>query len=329
MPSLETTYLGLPLKNPIIASSCPLTSSLDSARRLEAAGAGAIVVRSIFEEQIRQEVSNLYDALADSGTSAALDYLRADLPMQLGPETYVANLRALRQGLKIPVIASVNCIAADQWIAFARKLQHAGADALEMNVYDVPDDPEEDSAAIEARHVKLVESIRAEVTIPISVKLSPYYTGLMHFARHLNRLGVGAMVLFNRFLQPDIDVDRLELVYQVHLSHPDDLRLPLRWVAILRDRVGCDLALSSGVHDAKAAIKALLAGANAVYLCSALFRKPTGHVITEILQGLEAWMAEHAFATIPDVRGRMRERVLGDRHGFERAHYVRLVGETH
>lgn len=328
MPSLQTTYLGLALKNPLIASSSPLTSSLNSARQLEEAGVGAIVVRSIFEEQIRAEVESMYDALAESGSSAAMDYLRADLPMQLGPEKYVANLQALRKGLNIPVIASINCIASDQWVSFARKIQHAGADALELNVYDIPDDPAADSAAVEARHAALVSAILAEVSIPVTVKLSPYYAGLANFARRLNRLEVKGLVLFNRFLQPDIDVETMQLLYQVHLSHPDDLRLPLRWVAILRNLVGCDLALSSGVHDANAAIKALLVGANAVYLCSALYRKPTGSAIQEILKGLEAWMERHSFATVQDFRGRMREHALGDGQGFERAHYVRLVGKT-
>lgn len=328
MPSLQTTYLGLALKNPLIASSSPLTSSLNSARQLEEAGVGAIVVRSIFEEQIRAEVESMYDALAESGSSAAMDYLRADLPMQLGPEKYVANLQALRKGLSIPVIASINCIASDQWVSFARKIQHAGADALELNVYDIPEDPAVDSAAVEARHAALVSAILAEVSIPVTVKLSPFYAGLANFARRLNSLEVKGLVLFNRFLQPDIDVETMQLLYQVHLSHPDDLRLPLRWVAILRNLVGCDLALSSGVHDANAAIKALLVGANAVYLCSALYRKPMGSAIQEILTGLEAWMERHSFATVQDFRGRMREHTLGDGQGFERAHYVRLVSKT-
>lgn len=328
MPSLETTYLGLSLKNPLIASSCPLTSNLGDAKQLEAAGVGGLVVRSIFEEQIREEVAGMYEALSDAGTSAALDYLRADLPMQLGPEKYIANLRELRKGLKIPVIASINCIAADQWVSFARKIQHAGADALELNVYDIPDDPAVDSAAIEARHTRLIAAIQREVSIPVGVKLSPYYTGLAHFARDLDRLPVRGLVLFNRFLQPDIDIETLELVYEVHRSHPDDLRLPLRWIAILRNLVRCDLALSSGVHSAEAAIKALLAGANAVYCCSALYRKPEGSVIREILDGLNAWMTRHDFASIDAFRGRMRERELGDGRGFERAHYVRLVGKT-
>ena len=328
MPSLATTYLGLSLKNPIVASSCPLTSELKTARALEEAGVGALVVRSIFEEQIRDEVAHMYAALEEAGSSAALDYLRADLPMRLGPEKYIENLKVLRRELKIPIIASVNCIAPDQWVKFARKIESTGVDALELNVYDIPDTPTVNSAAIEQRHTELVEAIRAEVSLPIAVKLSPYYTGLANVACRMNRLGVKGLVLFNRFLQPDIDIETLELVYEVHRSHPDDLRLPLRWIAILRNLVRCDLALSSGVHSAEAAIKALLAGANAVYCCSALYRKPEGSVTREILDGLNAWMTRHDFASIDAFRGRMRERELGDGRGFERAHYVRLVGRT-
>lgn len=326
MQCIKSSYLGLELKNPLIASSCPLTGTVAQARKLEAAGVGAIVMRSIFEEQIREEIAGMYESLAEAGSGEALDYLRADLPMQLGPEKYIANLRALRQELKIPVIASVNCIAPDQWVAFARKLEQAGADALELNVYDIPDDPTADSASVEARHLALVRAIKAEVKLPVAVKLSPFYAGLVHFARTLDALGVEGLVLFNRFLQPDIDIERLSLRFGVHRSHPDDLRLPLRWVAILRERVRCNLALSSGVHDAGSGIKALLCGANAVYLCSALYRPPTGSVVQEILTGVQEWMARHDFATLDDFRGRLREIHLGDGQGFERAHYVKTLG---
>lgn len=326
MQCTKCSYLGLELKNPLIASSCPLTGTVAQARKLEAAGVGGIVVRSIFEEQIREEIAGMYDSLTEAGSGAALDYLRADLPMQLGPEKYIANLRALRQELKIPVIASINCIAPDQWVTFARKLEQAGADALELNVYDIPDDPRSDSASVEARHLALVRAIKAEVKLPVAVKLSPYYAALAHLARAMEELGVAGLVLFNRFLQPDIDIERLSLHFAVHRSHPDDVRLPLRWVAILRERVRCDLALSSGVHDAGNSIKALLCGANAVYLCSALYRQPVGCVVPEILDGMRAWMARHDFATLADFSGRMREIRLGDGQGFERAHYVKTLG---
>ncbi len=325
MKRLKTSYLGLELKNPLIASSCPLTGTVAQARQLEEAGVGGIVMRSIFEEQIREDIAGMYDSLAEAGSSAALDYLRADLPMQLGPEKYIDTLRALRRELRIPVIASVNCIVADHWVAFARKLEQAGADALELNVYDIPEDPTADSAAVEARHIELTRAIKAEVKLPVAVKLCPFYTGLLHFAHSLDALGVEGLVLFNRFLQPDIDVERMRLSFEVHRSHPDDQRLPLRWVAMLRERVRCDLALSGGVHDAEGAIKALLAGANAVYLCSVLYREPIGSLTPEILQGLQAWMKRQGFSSVDDFRSRLREINLGDGRGFERAHYVKTL----
>jgi dihydroorotate dehydrogenase (fumarate) len=326
MPTtLKTSYLGLELRNPLVAASCPLTGTLEGARKLEAAGAGAIVMRSLFEEQIREEVAGLYETLAGHGSGAALEYLRADLPMRLGPENYVADLRAMRKELKIPLIASLNCIAADQWVAFARKLERAGADALEMNVYDIPADPDEDSAAVEARHLELVRAIEAEVRLPVAVKLSPFYTGLAAFVRRLSAMNVEGIVLFNRFLQPDIDIEQLRLKLEARLSRPDELRLPLRWVALLRGQLRCDLALSGGVHDGAAVVKALLAGANAVYICSALYRRPEGSAIGEALAELRDWMERHGFADIGAFRGRMRERVTGDRRGFERAHYVKTL----
>ncbi len=326
--NLKTTYLGIELAHPLIAGSCPMTGELERARQLVEAGAAAIVMRSIFEEQIREDVAGMYDALESQGSAAALDYLRADLPMQLGPERYVENLRAMRKGLSVPVIASINCIEPDQWVSFARKLERAGADAIELNVYDIPLDGGEDSAAIEARHLELVQRIKAEVKLPVGVKLSPYYSGLLNFARRLEQLNVGGLVLFNRFLQPDIDIESLRLQYTVHRSHPNDLRLPLRWLAILRSRIGCDLALSSGVHDASALVKALLVGANAVYVCSALYRKPEGSVIDAALKGLRAWMERHDFRDLSDFQGRMREQDLKDGKGFERAHYVKALGRV-
>jgi dihydroorotate dehydrogenase (fumarate) len=268
----------------------------------------------------------MYAALEDAGTGVALDYLRADLPMRLGPERYIEDLRSLRRELKIPVIASVNCVNPDQWVAFARKLETAGADAIELNVYDIPVDPAMTSEDVEARHLDLVRAIEAEVSLPVAVKLSPYYSGLVAFARQLNALNVEGVVLFNRFLQPDIDIETETLKYGVHFSRAEDLRLPLRWVAILRDHLTCDVALSSGVHDATGVIKALLAGANVAYVCSALFLQPRPAVVGGMLDGLAGWMDRKDYADLAAFRGKLRETELGDGSGFERAHYVRTLG---
>jgi dihydroorotate dehydrogenase (fumarate) len=329
MANLKTSYLGLELKNPIVASSSPLTGSVARARELEASGVGAIVMRSVFEEQIRGEIAGMYQALEDAGTGVALDYLRADLPMRLGPEKYIEDLRSLRRELKIPVIASINCVNPDQWVTFARKLETAGADAIELNVYDIPVDPAMTSEDVETRHLDLVRSIEAEVKLPVAVKLSPYYSGLISFTRQLNALNVEGIVLFNRFLQPDIDIEAEVLKYGVHFSRAEDLRLPLRWVAILRDHLTCDLALSSGVMDAAGVVKALLAGANVAYICSVLFLQPRPAGVRGMLEGLTAWMDRKGYADLAAFRGKLRETDFRDGSGFERAHYIRtLTGEN-
>jgi dihydroorotate dehydrogenase (fumarate) len=328
--NLKTSYLGLELKNPLMVSSCPLTSSVTGAVALQAAGAAAIVVRSIFEEQIRAETAQMDEALADYGTGAALDYLRADLGMRLGPEKYIDVIRAIRKAVTLPVIASINCISSDQWVTFARKIETAGADALELNVYDIPQSPDETSDAVEARHLALVQAIRAEVKLPVTVKLSPYYTHALAFTRKLDQLGVNGLVLFNRFLQPDIDIANERLRFEVNFSREQDLLLPLRWVAILRDHVRCDLAISGGMHSGDGLVKGLLAGANVAYCCSALYHNPDPRtVIGGMLDGLTAWMRSKGHADLSAFRGALRERVLGDGQGFERAHYFKVLSSHH
>lgn len=326
MANLKTTYLGLELKNPVVVASNPMTGDVQHARLLEAAGAGALVLRSVFEEQIRADMENAYDALADYGSAAAIDYLRADLPMRLGPEKYVDTLRDMRKAISLPLIASINCIASDQWVSFAKKLELAGADAIELNIYDIPTSPDMTSDSIEARHIELVKAVESEVKLPVVVKLCPYYTALMNFTARLQATGVAGVVLFNRFLQPDIDVETEELQYAVNFSRPDDIRLPLRWTAILRNMLTCDIALGGGVHDATGAIKALLAGANVVYICSALHLNPHGRVIENLLAGLEAWMNRHGYADTAAFRGKLQDSDLTDGKGFERAHYVKILG---
>jgi len=325
MHDLTTSYLGLELAAPFLVTSCGLTQTPAQIRRLQDAGAGAVVMKSIFEEQIRSEVSDLYAALEESGTAFAQDYLRADLPMRLGPEKYLENLRAVRAAVTIPVIASVNCVRPDAWVAYARKIEAAGADALELNIYDVPVNPHEDAAAIETRHVDLVRAILAEVSIPVAVKLSPFYTSLPAFARRLDDAQVRGLVLFNRFLQPDIDIATESLKYVPDYSRAEDLRLPLRWVALLRDQLRCDLALSGGVHDAAGAVKALLAGTTVIGLCSALYSPENLEAIPRIRGGLKAWMDTKGYTTLPQFRGKMRETCLADGQGFERTHYFRTL----
>lgn len=323
---LRTSYLGLPLKNPLIISSCPLTSTIHGVEKLQAAGAAAVVVRSIFEEQIRAETAQINDDLMAYGTGFALDYLRADLGMRLGPEKYLDEIRAIRKAVDIPVIASINCISPDQWVTFARKIEKAGASALELNLYDIPQNPRETSDAVEARHLALVKAIRAEVRLPLTIKLSPYYTNMLGFVRKLDQLGINGVVLFNRFLQPDIDINTETLRYEVNFSREQDLRLPLRWVAILRDHVRCDIAISGGVHNAAGVTKGVLAGANVAYLCSALYHnRDHQEVLGGIIDTIDGWMQRKGYADLAAFRSTQREQVLGDGKGFERAHYFKIL----
>lgn len=326
MIDLATTYLGLPLANPLVVGSSTHTITVDKIRKLEAAGAGAVVLKSIFEEQIRAEVADMYESLEGDLHPEAYEYLRADIPMQIGPEKYLERVREIKAAIGIPVIASINCTTADKWVSFARKIELAGADAVELNIYDVPDSPDTAGAEIEARHVEVVRAIRAEVGIPVSVKLGPFYTSIIGVVRRLAELDVAGIVLFNRFFQPDILIEDIKLTSAINLSRPEDIRLPLRWIAILRDQVQCDLCLTTGVHDHEGAIKSLLAGANAFQICSVLYRREVGH-IGDILDGIRGWMNRHAFTSLADFRGTLKQTNLDENKGFERAQYMKtLVG---
>jgi len=322
MSDLSTTYMGLKLSNPIVAGSSTHTISVDKIKELEAAGVGAVVLKSIFEEQIRADVAEAEDALMNDPHAEAYEYLRADYTMQMGPEKYLERLREIKAEVSIPVIASVNCVNPDRWVSFAKKIELAGADALELNIYDFPDDGDGASADIEQRHLDMISAVSAELSIPIAVKISPYYTSIPDFVKRLDALDVQGVVMFNRFFQPDIDITELKLKSGINLSEPDAIRLPLRWVAILRQRVQCDIALTSGVHGAEGAIKALLAGANAVQICSVLYKKGVP-VVGEILAGIKSWMDEKGFAAIDDFRGQLSEPADGVKSGFARSQYVK------
>ena len=321
MADLKTTYMGLELSSPIIVGSGPLTATVDRLKECEDAGAGAVVVKSIFEEQIRSDVSSMYDDLSDADNSAAYDYLRADLPMQLGPERYLERIAELKQSVDIPVIASINCIAADQWLAYARKIETTGVDALELNVYDISDAPGQTASELEERHVELVRSVRKQVSLPIAVKIGPYYSAMINFTSRLEQAGANGIVLFNRFMQPDINTETLKLENTVNFSRPDDIRLPMRWTAILRGQLACSLSLTSGVHSAEGAAKAILAGADTVQMCSSLMQNGISR-ITEVNRGIKSWMEQQGADELSELRGKLQERDLTDRAGFERAQYV-------
>jgi dihydroorotate dehydrogenase (fumarate) len=293
---LTTTYLGLALKNPLVAASCSLTGSPESARKLEAAGFAALVARSIFEE----DLSCIGDA-------------------------HLANLRAIREAVAIPVIASVNCRTHASWGAFAREIEATGVAALELNVYDIPEDAAESSAQIEARQLDLVRQVVASTRLPVAVKLSPFYTALIPFCRGLQEAGARGIVIFNRFMQPDINTETGHLRYNANFSHSNDMRLPLRWTAILRDQLTIDIALTGGVHTADDAIQAILVGATVVCPCSVLYERRDANPAGEILDGLKGWLARKGHRQVNEFRGSMRTTGFGDRSGFERAHYVQTL----
>jgi dihydroorotate dehydrogenase (fumarate) len=328
MVNLKTSYLGLELKNPLVVSSNPLTNNVDSVARLEQAGAAAVVLRSIFEEQINADVSDMYAALEGDTSMAAMEYLRADLPARLGPEKYLDQIADMRKRVKIPIIASVNCVASSKWVTYAKKIEHAGADALELNLYHMPVDPGDTAVSVEARRMAAVKAVLAEVRLPVAVKLSEHYTALPSFAGMLDLLGVRGLVLFNRFLQTDVDIEKESLFYTPDFTTPKVLFSPLRWTAVLRERVRCSLAISGGIHSSNELVKALLVGADVGYICSVLHVRHDLGVIREILDGLSAWMDGKGYNALADFRGKLRETDLKDGRGFERMQYVKAATQV-
>jgi dihydroorotate dehydrogenase (fumarate) len=325
MASLKTSYLGLELKNPLIVSSNPLTNNVEAVARLEQAGAAAVVMRSIFEEQIRSDVSDMYAALEGDTSGVAMEYLRADLPAQLGPEKYLDKIADMRKRVKIPIIASVNCVEPSSWVAYAKKIERAGADALELNLYHMPVDPNETSEQVEVRRMGLVKAVLAEVTLPVAVKLSPHYTALLPFARMLDEVGAKGLVLFNRFLQTDVDIEKEALFFATNYSSPKVLHSQLRWTAALREWVRCSIAVSGGIHSSDELVKALLVGADVGYICSVLHVRHDFAVIREVLGGLAAWMERKGYSQLSDFRGKLRETDLKAGCGFQRSQYVKAA----
>ena len=330
-PDLSTTYLGLQLASPLVPSASPLSRSLDTIRRMEDAGAAAIVLHSLFEEQIEFEshVLNRYpDARADSGYWEATSYRPEPDEFSLSPEQYLEHVRRAKDAVGIPIIASLNGMSSGGWLKYARLIEEAGADALELNVYVVPTDPRLAGARLDESTLDLVRQVRESISIPLAVKLSPFYSNLAHMARELDAIGVDGLVLFNRYNQPDIDLDALEVVTRPLISHDGDgeaLRLPLRWIAMLHGRLAADLAATGGVHTAEDVVKLLMVGASVTMLASALLLHGVGRLHT-ITENLVAWLEAHEYDSVAQLRGRMSQRCVPDPAAFERAHYVRTVG---
>jgi dihydroorotate dehydrogenase (fumarate) len=324
-PDLSTSYLGLDLRAPLIASSTPMTGDPATCRLLEAAGAGAIVLPSLFEEEIVNEEIELSRSL-DAGTEQfgeALSYFPTLDTFKGVGERYLARLEKTRQLVSIPVIASLNAATPGGWVRYARLVQDAGADALELNLYHVVADPSVTGAAREATDLELIAAVRAAVTIPLAVKLSPYYSALAGFASDAVAAGADGLVLFNRFYQPDLDLETFDVVNKVALSHPSELRMPLRWIAILRPQlgVGVGLAATSGVHGGTDAAKALLVGADVAMVASAILRDGPERMRV-IHDDLVAWMTRHEYDSVAQLRGSASAASVADPTAFERANYM-------
>ncbi len=323
---LSTTYLGLSLPHPLMPGASPLVDDLDMVKRLEDAGAAAIVMHSLFEEQIsgeRAQTLRQIEAHTES-FSEAPSYFPCCDELSLGPEPYLEQIRRIKAAVHVPVIGSLNGTTATGWLEYARLVQQAGADALELNFYVVATDPLENGQTVEQRALDILRKVKASVTIPVAVKLSPFFCSFAHFASQLDGLGADGLVLFNRFYQPDIDIETLEVVPRLQLSDSSELLLRLRWLAILSGRARASLAVTGGVHTAVDAIKAVMAGAHAVQLVSALLQHGPEHLKT-VREEMVRWMEEHEYHSLCQMQGSMNLTRCPDPAAFERANYVRVL----
>ena len=326
MAELTTTYLGLQLKNPLVASASPLSEKLDTARQLEDAGVSALVMYSLFEEQIIQESLEL-DYYLERGTHAfaeAMTYFPEAPRYKLGAEAYIDKMKELKKALSIPVIASLNGTSDGGWIDLAERIASAGADALELNLYYLPTDPQTTGTELEDRYVALIKKAAGKLTIPVAIKLSPFFTSLPNLVYRLGEAGAKGVVLFNRFYQPDLDIEALEVVPNLTLSSPEEMRLPLRWIAILYGRVAADMAFSSGAYTGEDVVKATMAGAAVTMMTSALLKNGTGHA-GQVLTELTSWMEAHDYESIQQMRGSTSQKAVAEPAAFERANYIKVL----
>lgn len=326
MSDLSTTYLGLALKNPLVVSPSPLCEELDSLKRMEEAGAGAIVLHSLFEEQLQVESQDLDRFLSHGAESfaEALSYFPEKGQYKLGPEEYLEHIRKAKAALSIPVVGSLNGVSTGGWISYAKKIQDAGADALELNVFYVPADPELSGAQVEQMYCDLVRDVKASVKIPVAVKLGPYFSAMASMAQRLDKAGAKGLVLFNRFYQPDFDLEKLEVTPNLNLSTSNDLRLRLTWVGILWGKVKADMAITGGVHTGPDVVKCMMAGAKVAMMTSALLKHGIPHLAT-VLKELTGWMEEKEYASIQQMQGSMSQKKVAQPAAFVRANYMKVL----
>ena len=322
MADLSVSFMGLELKNPLIVSSSSLTNTVSKIKRCEYAGAAAVVLKSLFEEQIEFETKRLEEESRPYPHPEAFDYVRQS-GMRMGQDEYLKLIEEAKAAVTIPVIASLNCVTPKWWTNYATQIASAGADAIELNIAILPADLKLTSDEIEKTYIRIVESLCTKVDLPIAAKIGPYFTSLPQTVTALKSAGLSALVLFNRFYQLDIDIEKFELTPGYHLSSPEEIYLSLRWIAILASYVDCDLAASTGVHDGAGVIKQLLAGANAVQVCSNLYLKGLDR-IGQMIKELESWMAKHNFKTINDFRGKMSRDSSNQPEYYERLQYIKV-----
>lgn len=325
MADLSTQYLGMKLKNPVIAGSSGLTNSVKSIQDLEESGAGAVVLKSIFEEEIAFEYEDILKEAAEEGVNLdQFDYYDFQIKGEK-LDKYTNLIQESKKNVSIPVIASINCVYSHEWTSFAKQLQTAGADALELNMFFLPSEFDRTTEEKEKAYFQIIEKVQKEVTIPVALKISHYFSNLGPMIQKLSETGIAGLVLFNRFYSPDFDIDKMEVVPSNVFSSPSDLPTSLRWIAIMAERVSCDLAASTGVHDGTALIKQILAGANAVQVASTLYKNGKGQ-IAEMLKTLEAWMDEKNFSSISDFRGKMSQAKSSNPAVYERVQFMKYFG---
>ena len=323
---LSTTYLGMTLRTPLVPSASPLSENIDNIKRMEDAGASAVVFHSLFEEQLRRENHELQFYLAQTTdvSAEATTYFPEPTSFQVGPEVYVENIARAKAAVSIPIIGSLNGSTPGGWLKYAQAIEQAGADAIELNIYSVPTDADASGEEIEDSYLAILASLKDQVRIPIAVKLSPYFTNLARFARRLDKAGANALVLFNRFYQPDIELETLEVSPNILLSTPMAMRLPMRWIALLRGRIGANLAATSGIHRATDALKMLMAGADVTMLCSVLLRRGIDH-INVLEKEMVQWLDDHEYESVEQLKGSMSQEHCPDPAAFERAQYMRAL----
>jgi dihydroorotate dehydrogenase (fumarate) len=326
MTDITTSYMGLKLKSPLVASPSPLCKKVDNIRKMEDAGAGAVVLHSLFEEQIMIENQEL-DRFLTQGSesqSEAMSYF-PDLDYYVGPQEYLDHVSKAKEAVNIPVIGSLNGISTGGWIEYAKLIQDAGADALELNIYYIPTNPDITAQQLEQMYTDLLRDVKSSITIPVAVKLSPYFSSMPNMARQLDRAGANALVLFNRFYQPDLDIENLKVKPNLNLSVSEEMRLRIRWVAILFGNIKADMAITGGVHTASDVAKAIMSGANVAMMTSALLKNGIDH-LAKLNSDLSGWMEKHGYESVSKMQGIISQKNVAEPAAFERANYMKVLG---